>query len=89
MRPEIYATGSWFQDEPFFLGKSDGTVRTGTNILRDAPTFEFMGNWGAAHAGGANFALVDGSVRLIRYGTPPTTVQALLTFAGGEPAELD
>jgi prepilin-type processing-associated H-X9-DG protein len=36
------------------------------------------------HSGGANFALADGSVRLIPYSISAATLQALATRAGGE-----
>jgi prepilin-type processing-associated H-X9-DG protein len=39
---------------------------------------------GPADPAGAQFAFVDGSVRLLCHGTPPAVMQALLTPAGGE-----
>jgi prepilin-type N-terminal cleavage/methylation domain-containing protein/prepilin-type processing-associated H-X9-DG protein len=41
------------------------------------------------HSGGANFALADGSVRLIRYSISAATLQALATRAGGETAAFE
>ncbi len=41
------------------------------------------------HPGGANFALADGSVRLIPYSITASTLQALATRAGGESVTLD
>lgn len=41
------------------------------------------------HSSGANFALADGSVRLIPYSISATTLQALATRAGGENVSLD
>jgi prepilin-type processing-associated H-X9-DG protein len=40
--------------------------------------------YGSAHVGGANFALVDGSVRFIRDSISPITFRAMGTKAGGE-----
>ncbi len=89
LHPSLYTSGSWFQDQPFFLGQSDGVLRTGHNVFKDVRTTEFMGNWGAAHSAGATFAMVDASVRTIRYSTPPATMKALLSSAGGEPIPSD
>jgi prepilin-type N-terminal cleavage/methylation domain-containing protein/prepilin-type processing-associated H-X9-DG protein len=41
------------------------------------------------HSGGANFALADGSVRLIPYSISAETLGALATRAGGEAVTLD
>ena len=35
MDPDYYSTGSWYWDEPFFLGGSDSTSRKGNVLLRD------------------------------------------------------
>lgn len=84
--PRAYDTGGWLWDEPIFAGgAAGGTVRAGTIVQRDAPHIPFFDNWGSAHASGANFALADGSVRLLRFGTPETIIQRLLTPAAGEP----
>ena len=41
-------------------------------------------NWGAVHPAGAQFALADGSVRLIAFGTNRNSVEALMTPDGHE-----
>lgn len=82
--PKNYLTGTWFWDEPFFFGGSGGTSRSGTAIYPDAPDVLFPYNWGAVHPAGAQFALADGSVRLIAFGTNRNTVGALMTPDGGE-----
>lgn len=81
---KAYNTGSWYYDEPYFLGGSYGTWRGGTLIVRDQPTVTYLQHWGAAHPGGALFAFIDGSVRLLSYSTPDSTMKALLTPRGGE-----
>ncbi len=84
MDPRNYRTGTWFWDEPFFAGGSGGTARGESQILRDARGIQFQQNWGAAHPAGAHFLFGDGSVRLVRHGTPPAVVHALRTPNGGE-----
>jgi prepilin-type N-terminal cleavage/methylation domain-containing protein/prepilin-type processing-associated H-X9-DG protein len=95
MNPKDYSTGTWYWDEPFFLGGSGGTQRgfnlslgQGMTVLRDAAdmALSFRYNWGAAHLGGAQFVFCDGSVRLASYNTPELVIKALLTPNGGEAA---
>jgi prepilin-type processing-associated H-X9-DG protein len=40
--------------------------------------------FGSEHPSGANFAFCDGSVRFLSNDTNPTTLQYLITYAGGE-----
>jgi prepilin-type processing-associated H-X9-DG protein len=79
-----YTNGSWYYDEPFFLGASWGTRRDQNLIVRDTPGTAYSGQWGSAHPTMANFLLADGSVREINFGTAPETVRALLTPNGGD-----
>lgn len=99
MHPKDYQSGTWYWDEPFFLGGSGGTKRgfqsvPGTDgfvVLRDSVSmgYEFRYNWGAPHPAGAQFLFIDGSVHTLRHGTPTTVVSALLTPNGGEvPSEF-
>jgi prepilin-type processing-associated H-X9-DG protein len=82
--PQVYAIGSWFWDEPFFLGSSGGTSRKGTSIVPDDDGSPAANNWGSRHAMSASFLFCDGSVRQLSFETPPEIVQALLTPSGGE-----
>ncbi|MCI0639666.1 MAG: DUF1559 domain-containing protein [Gemmataceae bacterium] len=91
MHPADYQSGTWYWDEPFFVGGSGGTQRgfgtkpgEGAAIVRDVPGmgFTFRYNWGSAHAGAANFLFADGSVRSLSYELRPQIVQAMLTPAG-------
>lgn len=93
MNPLDYQTGTWYWDEPYFLGGSGGTQRgrgltglDGNLILRDdrAMGNRFRWNWGSAHPAGAQFLFCDGSARLINYHLLSDTVLGLLTPAGGE-----
>lgn len=84
MDPKNYQTGTWFWDEPFFLGGAGGTERSKPVILRDALGIRFWYNWGSAHTSGAQFVFADGSVHLVAYATPSPAVLALMTRNGGE-----
>jgi prepilin-type N-terminal cleavage/methylation domain-containing protein/prepilin-type processing-associated H-X9-DG protein len=57
------------------------TSQTGFACMRETA-------FGSLHPGGANFALVDGSVQFISNAIDTTTYQALSTRAGGEIAPL-
>jgi prepilin-type processing-associated H-X9-DG protein len=56
----------------------------GDSAVRDDRLCAF----GSLHPGGANFALVDGSVRFVSEQTPLDILQALSTRAGGEAISL-
>jgi hypothetical protein len=58
-------TGSWYWDEPYYLGGSDSTARKGKKIIKDARgTFlEIREIWGSGHPAGAGFLMGDGSVK--------------------------
>jgi prepilin-type processing-associated H-X9-DG protein len=88
MAPQDYTSGTWYYDEPFFTGGSDGTVRGGTRVQQDSRGLVegrgFKRNWGSPHVDGAQFVFADGSVRPVLYATPETVVAALLTPSGGE-----
>jgi prepilin-type N-terminal cleavage/methylation domain-containing protein/prepilin-type processing-associated H-X9-DG protein len=84
MDPKNYDTGTWFWDEPFFIGGSGGTSRDGNKILRDAEGIIFQFNWGSPHPAGANFLFADGSVRFLGFDTSADVVHAILTPNGHE-----
>jgi prepilin-type N-terminal cleavage/methylation domain-containing protein len=84
MDPKNYQTGTWFWDEPFFLGGAGGTERSKPLMLRDAPGIKFMFHWGSAHSAGSQFLFGDGSVHLLAYATPSPVLLALMTPSGGE-----
>lgn len=82
-----YDTGGWFWDEPIFAGgAAGGTVRSGLVVQRDAFGIPFQNNWGSAHPSAAQFAFVDGSVRLIKHGVSSGMMEAYLSPAGGDTA---
>ncbi len=82
--PTVETPTSWYWDEPFFLGGSQGTARIGVQILQDHAGIPFKFNWGSAHSSGAQFLFADGSVHLLSYATSWATVSALLTSDQGE-----
>jgi len=84
--PNVYASGSWYWDEPFFLGGSYSTSRKGNGLIRDnvGDYVAARDNWGSPHPAGPQFVFADGSVHLIPYATAPGVVAALMTPAGGE-----
>jgi prepilin-type processing-associated H-X9-DG protein len=93
MAPQDYTSGTWYWDEPFFTGGSDGTVRSGSRVQQDSRGLvegrQFRWNWGSPHTAGAQFVFADGSVRQIPYATSQNVVAALLTPSGGEAVNDD
>ncbi len=85
MDPQNYQTGTWYWDEPFYLGGSGGTERSKTEISQDRRGIDFPKNWGSAHDGGANFLFADGSAHPLAYAVSSPTVLSLMTPSGGEP----
>lgn len=79
-------TGTWYWDEPFFLGGSDSTSRKGNFLIADQPGsfLQVRENWGSPHRSGAQFVFADGSVHSVPFATSPNIVTALMTPAGGE-----
>ena len=75
---------SWYWDEPFFLGGSGSTARSGPRLLPDGAGAVFKGNWGSPHPEGAQFVFLDGSVRLLPYELPWSRLVAYLTPKGKE-----
>ena len=86
--PRVQSLPTWHWDEPFFLGGSAGTTRTGLEVLQDGPDISVYGinwggNWGSAHAGGASFLFADGSVRMIQHRVSWMLIEDWLTPYGG------
>ena len=70
---------SW--DETLFAGGYGGTGRNSGTVIQDSPNVSYAGNWGGPYSSGCLFALCDGSVRAIAFGTDVTP---WLTPNGGE-----
>jgi hypothetical protein len=82
--PEVHRPDMWYWDEPYFLGGSRGTSRTGISLLHDAQGNRFKQNWGSAHISGCQFLYLDGSVRLMSYSTSWQVIAASMSPNGGE-----
>jgi prepilin-type N-terminal cleavage/methylation domain-containing protein/prepilin-type processing-associated H-X9-DG protein len=78
LRPDLYNSGSWFYDEPYFLGNTPGSLRSGSLVVRDTNDTRFINNWGSAHASSANFLMADGSTRSISFDVTKSYFVALL-----------
>lgn len=84
MHRKLTGMGSWYYDEPIFLGHTIGSFREGNQIVQDSFDVTLITNWGSAHTATANVAFGDGSVRALRFGTAPSVVDALMTPASGD-----
>jgi hypothetical protein len=82
--PSIETEKSWYWDEPFMLGGSKGTSRSGLAIIPDGPGISFKENWGSCHRGGALFLFADGAVHLLPFHVDLAVVGAMLSPAGGD-----
>jgi hypothetical protein len=86
--PQVSNPHNWYWDEPFFLGGSKGTGRSGLGVLPARPGVPYKENWGSAHPAQVLFAFGDGSVRPVPFNAPLTLVEAILTPDGGETVTL-
>ena len=86
--PDAVRAGSWYWDEPIFLGGSKGTARGGLGLVPDARDIPHKENWGSPHPGGVLFLMGDGSARGVDYRTDIDVVAALLSPEGGEVVNL-
>jgi prepilin-type N-terminal cleavage/methylation domain-containing protein/prepilin-type processing-associated H-X9-DG protein len=87
--PSMQTVNSWHYDEPYFAGGSAGTSRKGLEVVRDGPGIRYKTNWGAPHPGGAQFLMVDGSVRQISHGVSWMTMERLITPDAGSQTQFE
>jgi hypothetical protein len=57
-------------------------------VVQDRRDLDTFNRWGSPYPGGGLFAMADGSVRTIRYGTPVEMMIAAITPDGGEVLNL-
>jgi prepilin-type N-terminal cleavage/methylation domain-containing protein/prepilin-type processing-associated H-X9-DG protein len=85
----LYRSGDWHDDCGWTDGWDPDTVRVTTRgILRDRPIGVSGYEFGAAHAGGMNTCLVDGSVRILSYTITPAVMHALANRQDGAVVQL-
>ncbi|MDZ7616366.1 MAG: DUF1559 domain-containing protein [Patescibacteria group bacterium] len=83
--PFAYYTLSGMTNQPrILLGDYDRCVQAGG----DGADIPCKRGWGGLHSGGINFALCDGSVRLISTSIDINLLGSLATIAGGEVASV-
>jgi hypothetical protein len=82
--PERQLPSSWYWDEPFFAGGSDGTVRDGLILTEDGQNGEFRWNWGSPHEQVVAFVFFDGSVDWKSLETEVEVLKGLLQIEDGQ-----
>lgn len=82
--PNVQTEASWYWDEPFWLGGSKGTARSGHALFTDGDGIEFKENWSSLHVGGVNFTRVDGSSLFLTLSTDEEITKSYMTIAGQE-----
>ncbi|TWT76178.1 putative major pilin subunit [Planctomycetes bacterium CA13] len=84
--PSVQLATSWYWDEPFWVGGSKGTARSGTEILIDNVGVPFRHNWGSSHPNGAVFVMADSSTRCLTRSTDKELMAAWMTPAAHDMA---
>jgi prepilin-type N-terminal cleavage/methylation domain-containing protein/prepilin-type processing-associated H-X9-DG protein len=71
-------------DEPLNRSPGTPTIYGGDRSGFNQSGRDFVSGFRSVHSGGANFVLLDGSVRFVRQTVDPATYRALSTHAAGE-----
>jgi prepilin-type N-terminal cleavage/methylation domain-containing protein/prepilin-type processing-associated H-X9-DG protein len=93
----INSYGGWAWANPYAMEDQTESAYSPINYLTPPGTTNLtydlqdarLSAWGSGHAGGANFAFVDGSVHFLTSAVTQTVLQALATRAGGEVISAD
>ncbi|MEZ6073103.1 MAG: DUF1559 domain-containing protein [Pirellulales bacterium] len=97
IQPEHYFTGQSHSDDwSMYRSAGDDLIRTtyrnvktdvGWTPLQDRRGLGLHTHFGSSHAGGCNFALCDGSVRVVSYGIDAVTHQRSGNRQDGQPVD--
>ena len=87
LQPDHYETGNVLDDNEFmYIGENEDISRTTCyRLLQDSPGYTSRGSFGGPHAGGANMAFCDGSVRSVSYEVDHDVHRCLGNRHDGEP----
>ena len=77
LHPDRYATGDWCDDQGFTDGWDNDIIAITSRPFGRDERKEMDYEFGSAHPSGANTVFGDGSVRHLRYGLAPGTLDAL------------
>ena len=76
----VQTASSWFYDEPYWIGGSNGTVRMLAVLGRDESLDKVNHGWGAAHVTSATFGIADGSVTRLTFEVDEQILKDLLSI---------
>lgn len=81
---QVHGSGSWYWDEPIWIGGSKGTARSGTLVLGDGIGIDFKDNWSSSHNTGVHFAFIDGRIQFVSTSTDRKILEVAFTPDGHE-----
>lgn len=84
----VHAPTSWYWDEPFWLGGSKSTARSGAQIVADGQGIAFKDNWGSAHSSGVHFCFADGHTTFVTDSVQEQILAAAITIDGSESVQI-
>ncbi len=75
----VHGSGSWYWDEPIYIGGSKGTVRGRPVVVQDGHGIDYKDSRGSAHPSTAHFLYSDGHVETISLAVDREVLAAKLT----------